>query len=73
MSPLQIQVRLRRQMVDLVVDLVVVVLVEICEVTEQEVVLVAIRVLENWVDPMVDYLLVAWVLQEWVRLVLREQ
>ena len=64
MSPLQIQVRLRRQMVDLVVDLVVVVLVEICEVTEQEVVLVAIRVLENWVDPMVDYLLVAWVLQE---------
>jgi len=51
MSPLQIQVRLHRQMVDLVVDLVVVVLA-------------ANRVLENWVDPMVDYLLVAWVLQE---------
>jgi len=73
MNPLlQIQVRLRHQMV-LAVDLVVVVLVEICEVTEQEVVLAAIRVLENWVDLMVDYLLVAWVLLEWVRLELQEQ
>jgi len=42
MSPLQIQVRLRRQMVDLVVG----VLVEICEVTEQEVVLAVIQTKE---------------------------